>query len=288
MTPNMAGASAYKEQRIYFATKHKKSLACAPPFQNILGATVVEFEVDTDTLGTFSGEIERKKSALECARLKCEWALNEGGNQVEYVLASEGSFGPDPFIPLLPCTQEILYFIDKKRDFHLHIAKISHTTNYLTKTTDSWQELLHFALEANFPSHGLIVRPNSADAKTPIYKGIVTEAALRDAFHNAQQQAADKKVVIETDMRAHYNPTRMQVIGELAQEFAKRLATTCPTCLTPGWGVVSVEKGLPCAICKEETALIKSHIYGCVKCSAKKEAPLSHYADPQFCPYCNP
>jgi len=94
-----------------------------------LGAPVLEYLVDTDTLGTFSGEVERKGCGLECAGRKCAWGLQLVGNKVAYGLASEGSFGPHPFIPFLPCNQEILYFIDLQRGFHLPLLHISEKTN---------------------------------------------------------------------------------------------------------------------------------------------------------------
>ena len=100
--------SCYKGSCIILTTKHAKSIAIAPPFLKTLGASIIEYVVDTDKLGTFSGEIEREGNALECARKKCEWSLNKLGNKVEFAIASKGSFGPHPFIPFLPCDHEIL------------------------------------------------------------------------------------------------------------------------------------------------------------------------------------
>ncbi len=90
---------AYRDARVFLPTKHGKSTAIAQPFWDRLKANVVEHAVDTDLLGTFSGEVERAGSALQCAQRKCEWAFEQLGNEAEYCVASEGSFGPHPFMP---------------------------------------------------------------------------------------------------------------------------------------------------------------------------------------------
>lgn len=282
--------SSYAGCCIILTTKHAKSIAIAPPFLEKLGASILEYVVDTDTLGTFSGEIERKGNALECARRKCEWSLNKLGDKIEFALASEGSFGTHPLIPFLPCNREILYFIDCKQKFHLHISSISEKTNYLMQSLDSFEELQNFAKNALFPSHALILRPHNREVKAPIFKGIQSLATLEEAFYECVKYSADKKVWAETDMRAQFNPSRMAVIGELASELANRLQMHCPKCNTSGWGKVRQEKGLNCGWCGSETALVKAEIFGCVKCDyeEKKISGEKEKADPSHCPHCNP
>lgn len=62
-------------------------------------------------------------------------------------------------------------------------------------------------------------------------------------------------------MRAHHNPTRMQVIEELADKLAQRLMTPCPACDMPGFGIVDIERGLPCRLCHLPTQSIYHDIY---------------------------
>ncbi len=175
-------SQAYQGACIIIPTKHAKSIAIAPQFWNHLGASVLEYYVDTDTLGTFSGEIEREGNALECARQKCELALELLGDKVEYCIASEGSFGPHPQILFLPCDQEILYFIDRKRGFHLHMVHVTEQTNYQMKALESWEELLQFAATVQFPSHALIVRPNNWDDSSLLFKGIDAPSDVATVF----------------------------------------------------------------------------------------------------------
>lgn len=284
-------SQAYQGACIIIPTKHAKSIAIAPPLQNHLGAGVLEYVIDTDTLGTFSGEVEREGNALECARRKCEWALDLLGDKIEYCIASEGSFGPHPQIPFLPCDYEVLYFIDRKRCFHLHMVYVTEKTNYQMKTLESLQELEQFAELVLFPSHALIIRPNNRGDSKLLFKGIDTQNALEEAFNESLKVSADGRVWVETDMRAQFNPSRMAAIGELAEKLALRLATSCIKCAAPGWGKTGTIKGLCCQHCGQVTEMIAEEIYGCVICDYTEQHPRADglKAAPQMhCSWCNP
>ncbi|WP_338877386.1 DUF6671 family protein (plasmid) [Spirosoma sp. SC4-14] len=210
---------------------------------------------------------------------------------MDYVLASEGSFGPHPYLPFLACDEEILYFIDRKRGFHLHLSLVSEMTNYRMGQVDSWEALLAFAEAAWFPSHGLILRPTDRATNGPIFKGIQSTQALQTAYEASRSYCSQGAIWVETDMRAQFNPTRMEVIGELATRLADRLLRLCPACHTPGWGKVGAEKGLPCRQCGQQTELINREIDGCVLCTYKEVRGRSDalsQADPEDCPVCNP
>jgi hypothetical protein len=270
-------------------TKHAKSIAVAPEFSEILGAAVAEYPVDTDALGTFSGEIERRGSALDCARRKCELGMDL--LNAEFGIASEGSFGPHSFIPFIPGGQEILYFIDHKRNFHLHVSRLSEQTNYRMQAVDSFEALQEFAAETQFPSHALAIRPNLPKSRKSIHKGINTPEEFERSFQLSRGQSSDGLVWVETDMRAHMNPTRMSEIGELARQLAQRLATHCPACRPPGWGLVNAEKGLRCEYCDQPTEMIAQEVCGCVLCdhterSQRRDGLVS--APQLHCGWCNP
>ncbi len=79
-------------------TLHFKSEALAEPFLKGLGMRVVEQRGDTDQLGTFSGEVERPGTMFEVLKKKCEMGIELSGFKLG--LASEGSFGAHPSIPL--------------------------------------------------------------------------------------------------------------------------------------------------------------------------------------------
>lgn len=268
---------------------HEKEKAIAPVFLNLLGLKIIKEKIDTDQFGTFSRDVERKGTPLDCARWKCELAMKESKSSIG--IASEGSFGPHPHIPFLPCDHEILYFIDQERGFAIHQSITSTKTNHCAEVISDHQRLKKFCDHALFPTHGLIVRPNKSNKTSYIVKGIQAHEWLEEAFLRCCRLSDDKKALVETDMRAHMNPTRMELIKELAASFAKQLATTCPECLNPGWGIVGTQNGLECASCGFATEMVKSEVFGCPKCLYKEnrlwQEGLTH-ADPQYCMWCNP
>lgn len=281
--------SIYRGNEIILTTKHRKSQSIAPVFEDILRAKVIEKVLDTDILGTFTGEIKRQRGMLESARQKCLWGLKETGS--DYGLASEGSFGPHPLVPFVACDREIIYFIDQVRDFHFHLHIISEKTNYAMKLIESLEELNIFAEHALFPSHGLIIRPNIWESKTIIFKGIQSQADLECAFKESLHLSPDNKAWVETDMRAHLNPSRRAVLADLAKKIASRLRQYCKSCSFPGWGQISLRSGLPCSDCGYPTKLVCEEIYGCLKCPYQETIPYPkglEEASPQYCQICNP
>ena len=90
----------------------------APPFRRVIGAEIVVApNLDTDELGTFSGEVPRPDALVETALLKAEMVFRDA--DVDCALASEGSYGPIDRVPLNPGGVEILAFIDRKRGVRL-------------------------------------------------------------------------------------------------------------------------------------------------------------------------
>lgn len=286
---NTQNVSPYSGCCIILTTKHQKSIALAQPFERILNSIVLEHVADTDQLGTFSGEIERKKTAFETVREKCEWSIEH--TEADYALASEGSFGPHPMMPLIPGDHEFLYFIDRKHDFHLCISDVYMETNYESAEISTLDDLLEFADKTRFPSHALIVRPMTKTVIEPIFKGLETQEDLETAFNEAQRRSPNRKVWVETDMRAHMNPTRMNMIGILGEKLAHRLTSHCPKCQTPGWGMVDHQAGLPCKWCGSSTPNIKTEIFGCTRCDYRESRSPAHgtdHAQPLHCTNCNP
>jgi hypothetical protein len=96
---------------------------------------------------------------------------------------------------------------------------------------------------------------------------------------------------IETDMRAMYNPTRMNIIERAAEKLIKKIKNHCPVCNMPGFGITDAKEGLPCVICSFPTRSTISYIYSCQKCSYQKEEKYpkgKQTEDPMYCDYCNP
>ncbi len=279
--------SRYLNQTIFLASMHEKEKVIAPPFEDFLGCSLIPTAINTDIFGTFTGEIKRKLSPSDCVKEKCYQGLES--KNAKLGVANEGSFGPHPLFPLLSADHEILFFTDRHLGFELMLSKISLETNFRGKSIADLEELNLFAQTALFPSHGLILRPNLRKDESLLYKGIRNSRDLQEAFVTCSKLSRDSRVWVETDMRACMNPTRMKVIGELAHAMAKRLATPCPLCETPGWGIVQTIQGLQCESCGLPTNLVHSEVHGCCLCPHKEVVPLNiALANPGQCFRCNP
>jgi hypothetical protein len=252
-------------------------------------AVYVPAGMDTDILGTFTGEIERVGTPLEVAIRKARMGMEATG--LSFGLASEGSFGPDPRAPFIPVHHELLVFVDDQRQLQVVEQVVTSRTNYGHSTAASLEDLADFLDRAGFPSHALVVRPNTGPETQPLYKGLRAVGALQEALRECASVSADGLARVETDMRAHMNPSRLAVLRRLAFRLGHRLRTPCPSCQSPGWGVVGVIKGLPCAECGYPTELVRELVEGCPCCTFRRNRPRAdgrRTASAGDCPYCNP
>lgn len=272
------------------ATKHAKASACARPFRRLLGVElVVPAALDTDRLGTFTGEIPREGSPAEVCLRKARLGMAATG--LPLGLASEGSFGPHPALPFVPADLELLTFVDDERGLVICERTLALRTNAGQREAGTVDELADWLAAVGFPGHALIVRPAAAVPGSPIAKGVTSIDALAAALRSASASSPTGLAIVETDMRAHHNPTRMAVIRGLAVRLARRLATLCPGCTAPGFGRTGEVVGLPCAWCGSPTDLIVREVWGCAVCPVVDERPRRdglRAAEPQHCPVCNP
>lgn len=280
----------YSNQKIVLATKHQKEKIIKKPFHWVLGADIiVPHNLDTDLLGTFTGEIPRRGSMQETLLAKVNLGIKATG--VHLGIASEGSFGPHPFLPHLGYNTEMMVFVDKEKKLVICESLSSTQTNFAHLVTDRVDNRLDlFLKQVGFPSHAVIVRPNSSKGRL-IYKGITEHRLLMTYIDECCEKSEDGLAHIETDMRAHLNPTRRSVIRQLTFKLLRRLRTCCPACHTPGFGMIAYERGLACELCQTPTSLIKNETWGCAQCSHQVTKPYRKakaYAEARFCNYCNP
>lgn len=274
-------------RKLIIATKHEKEKVIAPLIEMALGVKcIVPNTFDTDSLGTFTGEIERKDDPISTARKKCILAMEL--KNCDLGIASEGSFGPHPTLFFAPSDDEILVFIDKKNGVEIVERELSTTTNFDAEEISDQRQLVAFATRAKFPDHGLILRKSKEDL-TEIVKGITNWSQLTSSFDFFRKKYGI--AYVETDMRAMFNPTRMSVIETVTQKLIKKITSFCPQCNFPGFGVTQIISGLPCKLCGTPTRSALSHVYKCQKCSFTKEVKYPNNAlseDPTYCDSCNP
>jgi len=250
---------------------HGKERALAPVFHRVLGAEIVVPTLDTDTLGTFSGEVARPDALVETALLKADM-LFEAMPDLDYALASEGSYGPIDRVPLAPGGVELLAFIDRKRGLRHVETLATHRTNWRLQRFAAADPARLLALrDMGFPEFGVFV-VCSSDMSQPI-KGLATVEAVIEAMDREARRSEDGLAVLYSDMRAHQNPLRMKVLRAVGWKLAKRLATLCPRCQAPGWGFIDSRRGLPCEACAEPTHWIDFEIDGCTVCGHAASRP---------------
>lgn len=277
----------FKGRNLLIATKHEKEKIIAPILEKELGVKCfLASDLDTDELGTFSGEVERKDDPITTARKKCLMAMEL--TNCDLAIASEGSFGTHPSIFFARADDEFLLFLDKKNDIEISARELSLETNFNGSEIKTKKELQEFAANSNFPSHGLILR-KSKDDLGGIVKGITNEEQLNNTFFKLITNYG--AAYIETDMRAMYNPSRMKVIEKATFKLVDKIKSVCPKCEIPGFGIVDRKEGLPCYQCHFPTRSTLSYTYTCQKCSYKKEEKHPNgkqTEDPMYCDICNP
>jgi hypothetical protein len=277
----------FNGRKLIIATKHQKEKAIAPLFEKAFGVNCFTPEnFDTDLLGTFTGEIERKDDPITTMRNKCLQAMEL--HNCDLGIASEGSFGPHPSIFFVHADDEFLIFIDKKNNLEIIERELSMKTNFNGSELKAEKELSEFANSVKFPSHALILRKAKEDY-TEIIKGINNWQTLNETFQILVNRYGS--AYAETDMRALYNPTRMEVIETAAKKLIKKINSLCPNCSTPGFGITEAKPGLPCSLCGFRTRSTLSYIYQCKKCDFIKEEKFPHNKteeDPGYCDICNP
>ena len=276
----------FRGRKIVIATKHGKEKAMG----NLLDSLGLEYFVpenfDTDVFGTFTREVSRAGNQLEAARKKAIEAMKYTG--VNIAIASEGSFGPDPEIPFATSNLELVLLVDAKHGIEVRGHSRTGDTNFLYEQVSSLEGAIDFAKRVGFPEHGVIVRKNEKSKE--IYKYIVSWEEFEHIVTKLLSKSFTKKIFLETDMRAHRNPTRMRNIQLAMEDLMKNLANTCPICHMFGYSVTEYVRGLPCGLCKQPTDIAKSVVYECSTCGNREEKSIEgpQFADSAQCQYCNP
>lgn len=277
----------FKNRTVVISTMHCKEQVIQPILEeNLLLRCVLPDAIDTDSLGTFSGEIPRLEDPLTTLRMKCELGLRS--SKADLAIASEGSFGQHPYLFFAQANEEIVLLKDQRYQFEITGSYLTTDTNHSGQEVYNWKQALEFAEKALFPSHGLILK-SGKNAASCIQKGITEYEHL--ASFTRKLLETNGSAWIETDMRALYNPTRMNAIRKATENLVEKLTSYCPDCGFPGFWITGSHSGLPCSACGYPTRSVYAHTYSCIRCNCSEERKFPfgrQHEDPMYCDVCNP
>lgn len=276
MTAARAASSPYAGMTVAIGTLHGKESAFAPAFRRWLDAEVrPTVDLDTDALGTFTGDVPRALSPADAAAAKATAAAAELGTTLG--LATEasyamtfGGFGP-------VAHEELAVFVDLERGIRVPHPIRSYARVAPAQVVADADEVRRYLARVDFPHQGVVVR-----AQGRIHKGLQDETKVLAFLRHGS-------IGLEPDLRAHMNADRRRTLRRLGWVMAARLRTPCPACDCPGFGPVDVVRGLRCAACGAPTFRVRADVDACAVCPERRERPRAvTSADPASCEHCNP
>lgn len=273
-------------ERVLVASRHDKAAIMQRPLAAMLGIqTWSPPDLDTDRFGTFSGEIERPGSPSEMLRAKISLA-QEACPQSRFFMASEGSYGQHPALPMLALGEEWLMWLDAATGQAITERRCFTTRYYGAWRVENTNELRGRLSRCHLPALAVTLR--ALEANLPAAKGLRSDDEVLAAYAGLVV-AGSPAAVLAIDMRAHLHLPRQRVLRRLAARLVHRLCCLCPGCSAPGFGKRQWANGLPCADCGAPTAQIAHRVDACEHCayqSIHAQRPVP--ADPRWCDYCNP
>ncbi|CAM5179420.1 DUF6671 family protein [Alishewanella longhuensis] len=282
--PHEHSSLVLKNLQVALLTKHYKAGLIAPALQSIGFDLISTDAFDTDTLGTFAGEVTRQLSPLDCARAKAKLAVSLTGLSIG--LGSEGSFGGGPMPGLVNWDEELLLYLDGHSGQEI-VAFAAGPVPLAVVASDDLGILQAHMTEQDL-QQGWILRHAKG-----VVKGLVGISALEQALTAANllktNTALKELVQLEPDFRAHLCPARQNYIRQAAEQLAARLQARCPECQAPDFWRKGAERGLPCELCAYPTSQVKYYIKSCSCCGhTEHEATITKQAAATHCPLCNP
>lgn len=294
-------ATSYAGRPAAMATMHDKAAVLGPVFA-AAGIHVVPVVVDTDTLGTFTGDVPRAGGLFDTAVGKARLGAAVSGLALN--LASEGDFAPDPLTGLFVVQREAVALVDSDTGLVVLGRAAAPASWVRSWTVTADDDLGVIADEVDLSTHRLVVRPepevdgsavdgsgvdgsrDQADAEG-ITKGVAERAVLREAVHRAAELAP--RVRVETDLRSHVCPPRHAVMRSAAADLVLRLNTRCPQCHRPGFGPEEETGHASCSHCGSATGVPTHVVDRCPTCDHEERRPLVRpTVDPGHCASCNP
>lgn len=284
--------SLFAGRKLVIATMHGKESVIGPLLERQLGVKVfLSEDLNTDAFGTFSGELDRSGNQVDAARAKVEKAMELTG--ADLAIASEGSFNPHHLYFFATGNYELVLLRDKKNNMEWQGWHVSTEVQAGSKAFYTVAEAVSIARDFDFPRHGVLIKvPQTGKGFLYLRKGLRTEEELAGAAAEALAHSThEQPAVLENDLRAFHNPTRMEAVKRATLNLLERLDCSCPACSWPGFATEEKIKGLPCSLCGSPTDLTLYEVHHCNHCDFRMEKRRQdglENADPMYCPSCNP
>lgn len=280
----------YVGRPMVMATQHSKGEVVRDLFAAV-GLHVISVAINTDLFGTFTPEVPRPSGAEHAALAKARAGAAAGG--LPLVIASEGSFTPDPDTEAIVVQRELLVFLDTERDLTITGRAAGYAPWVRSWKVHSDADLDRLLTLVDLSRTRLIARPDRTDSSPAatstagITKGIDSKESLQDAIRRAA--AWSPRVVVETDLRSDQSPDRHPVIRRAALDLIYRMHTACPACGQQGFGPHEHTGQAPCSHCGTATPRTTHVLHRCPHCSHEVlTAAGPTTADPSHCSACNP
>jgi hypothetical protein len=214
---------------ILIATMHGKEAVLGPLLADLGFKVLLPLGYDTDALGTFSGDVRRPGTAFEAALEKARRACKATG--VMRAVSSEGSYRPCQTLFPGASSAELLAFVDLEND----LSCVEYLTDLPTRfvkgrvSPDLQAPETQALLSAmDWPTVKAMVvpfDPGFGVLPTQVFKGLGDAESLAQAMQMCAAHSSDGLVHLETDLRAHMNPTRMASVAKVGERLAERLRT---------------------------------------------------------------
>lgn len=279
-------ATALYQQRVGLLTLHGKEKVIAPLLaQHFNASLTVTQAFDTDSLGTFSGEIERELTPKDCAVKKAVLATELTG--LSFGLGSEGSFGPSPY-GFGIFNQELIACYDRQRNESV-TGCYSGFSSARSQVVDNIEIFDEFLMST--PVDQAVILKSTSCLEKGIYGADNIREIVKNKLGVLLQGSRDFKeaITISYDLRAHHCPERRIHIAKACENLIDKLKSVCPKCKSWGFWPDKTIPGLTCCECGAPTKCVKARAVICTTCNYSETYPATDaYAKQEFCDYCNP
>ena len=213
---------------VLIATMHGKEAVLGPQLAELGFQVLLPLDYDTDLLGTFSGDVRRPGTAIEAALEKARRACIATG--VPRAISSEGSYRPCQTQFPGARNAEILAFVDMESGHEVVEVMTDLPTTFVKGRVPAdfsspqvqallssmgWPDARAMVVPED-PGHG-VVMPEW------VFKGLADAPSMIEAMRVCAAHSSDGQVHLESDLRAHMNPSRMASVASVGERLAQRL-----------------------------------------------------------------